>query len=459
MSYEAFLARKLVRPLPAGLTDVPPLHPALFPFQREAVTYLLRVGRGAAFLDTGLGKTLCQLEWARVVAEHTGRPVLILAPLAVAAQTVREGARFGVAVQRAQRQGDVTSARIVVTNYERLDDFDPAAFGGVVLDESSILKAFMGATKRALCERFAQTPFRLACTATPAPNDFMEIGNHSAFLGVMPANEMLSRWFINDSMNFGTYRLKGHAERDFWRWVASWAVCVSRPSDLDDSDDGFTLPPLDVRRHVVKADLVTDRGDALFRQPEMSATSLHREKRLTIAARAACIAELVAAEPAEPWLLWCDTDYEADALRAAIPDAVEVRGSEPVERKEAKLLSFVDGAARVLITKPKIAGWGLNFQHCARIGFVGLSFSYEAYYQAIRRCWRFGQRRPVMVHIVMADTEHGIWSVIQRKIDQHEQMKAAMCRENFKRLAVAHGIKHHYHPTRTASLPAWMVPA
>lgn len=454
MSYEDLLrSRSVAMPL-RGLDNVPDLHPGMFPYQRDVTDYLLRCGRGAAFLDTGLGKSLVALEWGRVVAEHTGKPVLMLAPLAVAPQHVREAHKFGLEARVVRDQSEVGPG-VNVTNYAKVDAFDPAAFGGIVLDESSIVKNFTGATSRKLIQMFAATPFRLACTATPAPNDHMELGQHSQFLGVMPSNEMLSRWFIADQMNMGKYRLKGHAVKPFWNWVASWARCISKPSDLGYSDDGFVLPKLNLHRHVVAADISIGAEDTLFRIPEMSATSIHREKRLTADLRARKIADIVNSEPGEPWLIWCDTDYEADALTALIPDGVEVRGSMSDSVKEDRLVGFADGTVRVLISKPSIAGFGLNYQHCARVAFVGLSFSYESFYQAVRRCWRFGQTREVECHIAMADTERNIWDVVSRKSGDHEAMKAEM----YAAMARAHEtreIKIDYQPTKPARLPAWL---
>jgi len=355
-TYEEFIAGKGALVSPVGLTGPFALSPALFPFQRDVVAWALSLGRAAIFAECGLGKTLMQLEWARIVAERAGGRVLILSPLAVAQQTIREGARFGIPVRYAASQADVGDG-ITITNYERLDRFDAASFAGVVLDESSILKSFMGRTKRTLVTMFASTPYRLACTATPAPNDHIELGNHSEFLGVLDSFEMLTRWFINDTSLFGNYRLKGHAEAPFWDWVCSWARCVTKPSDLGYSDDGYVLPELSMHRHVVDVDVRNGRGENLFRVPDLSATSVHREKRLTAPARAATIGALVALEYREPWLVWCDTDYEADALTAVISGATEVRGSDSLESKERALMGFVDGSVRVLVTKPGIAGW------------------------------------------------------------------------------------------------------
>ena len=454
MDYADLLRSRAVAMPMRGIDDVPALHSGMFPYQRDVTDYLLRCGRGAAFLDTGLGKSLVALEWGRVVSEHTAKPVLMLAPLAVAPQHVREAHKFGLEARVVRDQSEVGPG-VNVTNYAKVDHFEPAAFGGVILDESSIVKNFTGSTSRKLIQMFSSTPFRLACTATPAPNDHMELGQHSQFLGVMPSNEMLSRWFIADQMNMGKYRLKGHAVKPFWNWVASWARCISKPSDLGYSDDGFVLPKLNLHRHVVAADISIGAEDTLFRIPEMSATSIHREKRLTADLRAQKIADIVNAEKSEPWLIWCDTDYEADALATLIPDGVEVRGSMSDNMKEDRLVGFADGTVRILISKPSIAGFGLNYQHCARVAFVGLSFSYESFYQAVRRCWRFGQTREVECHIAMADTERNIWDVVSRKSGDHEAMKTEM----YAAMARAHEtreIKIDYQPKQPVRLPAWI---
>jgi len=450
MSYAEFLAQKAVKVPDVGLTEIPALHEALFPFQRDAVAWALRRGRAALFEECGLGKTVQQLEWAR----HVPGDVLILTPLAVAAQTAAEAARFGIDA-RVSRDG-TRAAQITIANYEQLPKFDPSAFAGVVLDESSILKNFMGSTKRAILDAFAATPFKLACTATPAPNDHLELGNHAEFLGVMSSHEMIARWFINDTSTFGTYRLKGHAVTDFWDWVASWARCISRPSDLGYADEGFDLPPLHVHQHQVQVDVVEGRADGmLFRLPELSATSVHGEKRRTVESRAAHVAALVAAEPAESWLIWCDTNYEADALAGSMPDAVDVRGSATAEEKEAALLAFARGETRVLVTKPRIAGFGMNWQQCARVAFVGPTFSYEQYYQAVRRCWRFGQRRPVHVHVVMADTEAQVFAIMQAKAGDHEGMKVNMYAA-MRRATTVRNDRPSYEPTVAAPFPVFL---
>lgn len=452
-AYHQLLERKIEAAPTRGLEDVPALNPSMFPFQRDVTDFLLRVGRGAAFLDTGLGKSLISLDWARVIAEHTGRPVLMLAPLAVAGQHVREAHKFDIEA-RVVRRPDEVSAGVNVTNYEMLHHFDSQGLGGLVLDESSIIKSFTGKTTRQLM-RFAQAvPYRLAATATPAPNDHMELGQHSQFLGVMASHEMLSRWFIADQRNMGRYRLKRHGVRPFWSWVASWSRCLSKPSDLGYSDEGFILPELRLNQHLVKADITEDTDGMLFRIPDTSATAIHKEKRKTAAIRAERIAEVVTSEPDEPWVIWCETDYEADEVTARIPHAMEVRGSMPAAVKERRLVEFTESGG-VLVTKPKIAGFGLNWQHCARVAFAGLSFSYEQFYQAVRRCWRFGQQRPVEVHVAMADTEEAIWRSIQRKSDDHEEMKVEMYAA-MRRAVEQRRTKVQFDAGQPMQLPAWM---
>lgn len=451
MSYSDFLATKRVQ---APATPVPhgSIAEHLFPFQRAIVEWALERGRAAIFADCGLGKTAMQLEWAR----HIPGRVLILAPLAVSAQTIAEGLRFGVGVQYALDQTDAGDAKIVITNYERFDKFDMTVFDGVVLDESSILKSFMGKTKRALVERCSSVRYRLCCTATPAPNDHLELGNHAEFLGVMTSHEMIARWFLPDTAAFGVYRLKGHGIVPFWDWVASWAVCCATPSDMGYSDVGYVLPELTLTPHVVDVDLLDERGDLLFRIPEMSATSVHAEKRRSVEARAAKVAEVVRAEPGRQWLVWCDTDYEADALVAALPDtALEVRGSHKPAAKEKAALGFARGDVPILISKPAIFGWGMNFQRCARQAFVGATFSYELFYQAVRRSWRFGQQNPVHVHVAMATTEAAVWAVLAQKRGGHDEMRSQMSAAMRRARATASPMSR-YAPTKTMEIPAWL---
>lgn len=464
-AYHDLIARKAVSFNPKGFDDWPDLHPDLFPHQKAVTEFSLLSGCSSMFLDTGLGKSFAALEWGRIVVEKTNKPVLMLAPLAVGPQHQREADRFGIDAKYVRDGEDTDTPRIYITNYERLDNFVASKFAGIILDESSILKSFTGVTTRKLIATFEKTPYRLCCTATPAPNDHTELGTHSEFLGVMRRDEMLPRWFIHDSANTGTWRIKGHAVSDFWRWVASWSRCVGLPSDIGLDDGDYVLPEISVNEHMVNADRFVDPGEEksgklagqqrLFRMPETSATSIHKEKRLTCDDRADLVAECIDADPSEPWIVWCDTDYEADAIIERITDAEEVRGSMMMARKEQTLDAFSRGDLRVLITKPSIAGYGLNWQHCARMAFAGLSFSYENYYQAVRRCYRFGQKREVQVHIAMADTEAAIKKVIDRKAGDH----AAMKHEMQAAMKVAHNAqvrKTSYQPKQEAMLPAWM---
>ena len=464
-SYEDLIARKAVAFTPRGFDAILDLHSDLFPHQRAVTEFALRAGSSAMFLDTGLGKSFASLEWGRVVVEKTNKPVLMLAPLAVGPQHEREAGRFGIDAKYVRDGSEVDGPRIYITNYERIDNFVASQFSGVILDESSVIKSFTGKTTRKLIDAFSRTPYRLCCTATPAPNDHTELGTHAEFLGVMRREEMLARWFINDTANTGTWRVKGHAVADFWRWVASWSRCVSLPSDIGFADDGYVLPAITVTSHMVKADRSIDAGEEkggkfvgqqrLFRMPDTSATAIHKEKRLTANDRADLVAGCIDADSDQPWIVWCDTDYEADAIKDRISDAEEVRGSMMLATKEARLDAFSRGDLRVLVTKPAIAGYGLNWQHCARMAFAGLSFSYENYYQAVRRCWRFGQAREVEVHIAMADTEAAIKHVIDRKAGDHAAMKREM--QAAMRTAVkADSGRATYLPSKSVSIPSWL---
>lgn len=459
-TYREIISRSRPDWCPSGFGGDFSLPDQMFPHQRASVEFALRGGSNALFLDTGLGKTLCALAWGQEVVRRTNRPVLMLAPLGVTGQHKREADHFGIEAV-VSRDGGPQAPRIVIANYERLHMFDTDQFSGVILDESSILKSFSGQTTRRLIGAFARTPYRLACTATPAPNDHTELGTHAEFLGVMSRDQMLMRWFLHDSADTGMWRLKGHAVQPFWDWVASWARCVSKPSDLGFSDDGFDMPELRMIRHQIAADRTVGRGQEkdgqahLFRMPDTSATSIHAEKRLTKEARAAKVAEIVCDEPNEPWTIWVETDYDAEAVLEAVPGAIEVRGSMSAEDKEARLSAFTSGEIRVLVTKASIAGFGLNWQHCARTVFAGMSFSYEAFYQAVRRHWRFRQTRPVDCHVVVADTEAAIWDVVSRKAGDHDAMK----REMTAAMARAHRSETRfltYNPNQRTALPAWL---
>lgn len=425
IDYDQFIRAKNRVRQPAGFDPLPITAP-LFPWQKHVVGLALKHGRYALFEDCGLGKTLQQLEWARQISVRTSRPVLILTPLAVARQTQDEAARFGYVANVAREQADVTGAGIFITNYEKLDHFDPSQFPGVVLDESSILKNFTGKTRRALTDAFRATPYKLCCTATPSPNDYTEFGQHADFLGICSPAQMLCTYFINDTFNTGDWRLKRHAETAFWRWLASWSACVSKPSDIGFSDDGYILPPLRMRVETVDVDITDDRPeDELFRVATLSATTMHKEMRLTAPARAQKVADLVN-DSSEPWIVWCNTNTEADELMGLITDAIEVRGDDSPEKKETGLADFTTGKARVIVTKPSIAGMGLNWQHCHNVAFVGLSYSFEDFYQALRRSYRFGQKKPVNAYIVQATTEGAILQAVQAKIEAHARMQQQM---------------------------------
>jgi superfamily II DNA or RNA helicase len=452
MKYSDFLASKAIRAKEHGLADVPALAGHLFPFQRSCVEFALRAGSAGNFLSTGLGKTACELEWSAHAAEATNGKALILAPLSVGWQIAKEAERWGYDA-RVIREQDEARAGINICNYDRLDKLDPAAFGAVALDESSILKSFGGKTSRALIESFANHRFRLSATATPAPNDHMELGQQSDFLGVMPSSEMLMRWFINDTATASQeWRLKKHAVNDFWDWCASWSRMAEMPSDLGGDDTGFILPPMKIIRHRAEASPV--KGSDLFGMVEMSATGMHDVKRKTAGNRAKAVAELI--DSSESWVIWCDTDYEADEIKAAIPQASEIRGSQTPETKETILRSFSDGSIRILITKPSLTGFGLNWQHCARTAFVGRTFSYETWYQAVRRFWRFGQKREVEVHLIVAEGEEAIARVIDRKADDHVTMKTAMRAAMLRATEKSVERKSIYLPKHKASVPAWL---
>lgn len=415
-TYQTFLDQKrIVAPTIGRDVSGGDIHPALFPFQRDLVAWAVRKGRAALFADTGMGKTRMQVEWARLI----GGSALILAPLSVARQTVKEAAKIGVDVRYVRKQEDV-AGDISITNYEMIDHFDAAQFDAVVLDESSILKALDGETRRKLTDQFSATPYRLCCTATPAPNDIAEIANHAEFLGVMRRVEMLASFFVHDDQG---WRLKRHAETAFYRWMASWAMSVRRPSDLGYSDDGYILPPLTVAPLWVPSDYVPD--GQMFFTALRGIQGRTAVRRGTLDQRVKAAAELVNASD-EPYIVWCGMNDESDALARAIPDGVVVEGSQSIEEKIAKIEAFQDGKARVLITKPKIAGHGMNFQHCAHMVFVGLSDSWEAYYQCIRRCYRFGQQRAVEARIVLSDAEEAIYHNVMQKELEAQTMAAKL---------------------------------
>lgn len=421
MDYHAFIEQKRLIQKPCGF-EPKNLNSSLFDFQRDIVTWACRKGRAAIFADCGMGKTIMQLSWAEQVVKNHGGRVLIVAPLAVAAQTCREGETFGIHVNRCRTRSDLTDG-INITNYEMLQHFDGEEFAGVVLDESSILKSYTGATRNQIIAQFKFTPYKLACTATPAPNDYMELGNHSEFLGCMDRTEMLAMFFIHDGGDTSKWRLKGHAASRFWDWVSTWACMVTKPSDLGYQDGGFKLPELEITTHVIESNMNQD--GRLFAVAETTLQEQQKARRSTVDVKTDRIAGYVNNSD-DSWLIWCDLNIESEYLANAIPDAVEVRGSDSPEWKEEAMIGFADGKYRVLITKPSIAGFGMNWQHCHRVAFCGMSHSYEQFYQAVRRCWRFGQTHSVEVEIFVTDLEESIVANVLMKKEDTEGMKTEM---------------------------------
>ena len=414
--YNDFLENKHLLVQDSGFAiDDTDINPMLFEFQRDLTRWAVAKGTAAIFADTGLGKTFMQLEWARLL----DAPVLLVAPLAVAHQTVDEAAKLGIDLNYRRHQDDVDSL-LTITNYEMVSRFDPDRFVGVVLDESSILKNYTGKIRTQLVEQFASTEYKLCCTATPAPNDIAEIANHAEFLGIMSRVEMLAAFFVHDDKG---WRLKGHATNPFYRWMASWGMAVKRPSDLGYSDDGFDLPPLNVLEIIVDSEWKPD--GQLFASHLKGITERASVRKATLNARVQAAADLIN-NNGRPWIAWVGLNIESDALARLVPDAAVVEGSQSPETKADLLHGFAKGKHRVLITKPSIAGFGMNFQHCSDMAFVGLSDSYEQYYQAIRRCWRFGQTRPVDAHVVLSDAEQDIYANVLRKETEAEAMSEGL---------------------------------
>lgn len=433
------------------------MNPYLFEWQKDIVFWALRKGRAALFENCGLGKTIQQLEFAQSASDKCGKPSLILSPLAVAEQTKQEGDKFGYAVTVCKTQTDVSDG-INITNYERLENFDASVFGCVVLDESSILKDATSKTRTQIIEKFRETPYKLSCSATPAPNDFMEFGNQAEFLGVMRRTEMLATFFTHDGGETSKWRLKGHAESRFWEWVATWAVVLTKPSDLGYEDEGYNLPPLNLYEHIVSSDTDFDMQSLIPKAHEAKTLSERREaRRKSLFRRCQKAAELM---DDNQWLIWCDLNSEADMLRSVIPSSVEVRGSDNMEEKAQRLREFSEGTVQRLITKPSIAGFGLNWQKCHNMVFVGLSDSYEKLYQAVRRCWRFGQEHPVNVHIITSAEEGAVKQNIERKERQTEQMIRQMVLHTRdilqKEIRGTMRITVPYAPKTEMRLPEWL---
>jgi hypothetical protein len=454
MSYAAFLDEKMHANERFGFNPTV-LPPFLIDFQSSLVEWAVRQGRAAIFADCGMGKTVMQLVWAENVVRHTGGRVLILTPLAVAAQMVEEAEKFGIEVTRSS---DGTAHRsITVTNYERLHLFSPSDFAGVVCDESSILKSFDGARRGEITAFMRKLRYRLLATATAAPNDYTELGTSSEALGYLGHMDMLNRFFKNDLNNSATgrmrgevikWRFKGHAEIPFWRWVCSWARAVRRPSDIGFDDTRFTLPPLLEHEHIVETASLAE--GMLFALPAVGLKDQREERRRSIPERCDWVASRVNGHT-RPALVWCHMNEEGDRLARLIPDAVQVSGSDTVEEKEAKLMAFARGDARVLVTKPKIGAWGLNYQHCADV-VTFPSHSFEQYYQSVRRCWRFGQTQPVTVDIVATEGERGVLANLRAKAAKADAMFANLVREMTRALT----IERAAYGTAAQEVPSWL---
>ncbi len=417
MTYTQFLEDKNKIPEYTGF-EATDLNPNLFDFQRDIVEWALKIARVSVFAGTGTGKTIEQLEWARQVHEHENKPVLILAPLAVAGQTVNEGKKFGIDVTMCRSQADVVNG-INITNYDMLHHFDPKAFCGIVLDESGIIKSFTGKIRNQIIEMFADTPYKLACTATPAPNDHMEIGNHAEFVGVMKRSEMLATYFVHDGGNTSQWRLKGHAVEDFWEWVASWSVMFTTPSDLGYKNNGFNLPPLTMNQ------IVVDKSGYRVKEAK-TLTDRRTARRNSLDKRVAAAVDLVN-ETKGTWIVWCDLNVEQDALKKAFgDDCVSIDGRTSREDKLLLIDRWLTGEVPILVSKPKVFGFGMNFQICHNMAFVGISDSFEAMYQSIRRCWRFGQTKPVTAHVITSEAEGAVVKNILRKERAFKEMQQGM---------------------------------
>lgn len=441
--YDQFLQAKRISIAPSGFTP-DSIHDQLFEFQADIDRWSLERGRAAIFADCGLGKTPMQLQWAESVARKLNKPVLIYAPLAVSKQTEREGAKFGIPVKVVASDIEIRKPGVYVTNYEKMQHFDPSRFGGIVLDESSILKSFTGAIRNMLIERYHSTPMKLACTATPAPNDFMELGNHAEFLGVLTRTEMLSTFFVHDGGETSKWRLKGHAEEEYWKWICRWAVMIRKPSDLGYSDAGFELPPLNLHHVIVRGKNAME--GFLFPVEAQTLDERRAARRGSLDDRVTAASDLVN-NSTEPWLVWCDLNAEGDLLEKMIPGSVQVAGADKDEVKESRMLGFSDQKYRVLISKPSICGFGMNWQHCPNVAYVGLSDSYEKFYQSLRRVYRFGQKKPVNAHIITCEQEGAVVKNIERKEEDAMRMARAMV----KHMSVYNIEAVHRQAVRTAS--------
>ncbi len=456
-SYSQFLRRKLSVVPRTGIAGEIRADGSLFDHQRVLTNWALRRGSAAIFADTGLGKMRMELAWSDVVHKHTRMPVMIHTPLAVAPQLAAEAALMGINAKVCRSAADLIDG-INITNYDRLHLFDPKVFGGVALDESGCIKHHNTRTFTDLTEAYRETPYKLPASATPAPNDWTELGTHAEFLGICTRAEMLAEFFCHDGAETQVWRLKGHARSLFWKWVATWGAMVRRPSDLGFSDDGYILPPLNMHEHVVNFEMVAE--GQLFATDAQTMSDRRKARKLSMDLRVQACAAQVNAEPNEPWVVWCDLNAEGDALAEAIDGAIQVAGSDDIDTKESRLMDFAQGRARVLVSKPSICGWGLNWQHSARMAFVGVTDSYETVYQAIRREWRFGQKRPVDVHVFASKAEGAVVANIRRKEAAAMEMAEQLSAETRDAvMAEVVGLKretNNYSAGRRIAVPAWL---
>lgn len=451
MTYQEFIDSKSIAVKAEGLkVNKTDLNPMLFDFQKDIVKWALAKGKAAIFADCGDGKTAMQLEWGEQIRKLTSGKVIIIAPLAVSQQTEREGKKFGIKVNICESQKDVISDAINITNYEKLGKFNADDFIAVILDESSIIKSYSGKIRNQIIEMFYKTPYKLACTATPAPNDYMELGNHSEFLGIMTRAEMLAMYFVHDGGQTSKWRLKGHAKSLFWKWLASWCVVLDDPKKLGYEIDGYDLPKLNIHEIVVDSSVSINET--------LSLTERRQARRDSLDLRCEKAAELVNNSD-DNWLVWCDLNDEANLANKLIKDSVNVQGSDSDTYKAKNMLDFASGDLKCLITKPKIAGYGMNWQICHKVIFLGLSDSFEAFYQAVRRCWRFGQKSDVDVYIIISYFEGAVLDNIQRKQDEADKMKQnliELTKDITKReLTATSRITSEYQPTIKMTLPKW----
>ena len=456
-SYSEFIKSKEVESINSGIDiDKAELNKNLFPYQADIVAWALKKGRSAVFSDCGTGKTIMQLDFARLVCEKTGGKALIIAPLSVVKQTQKEGVKFGIHSNVCRDQSDITDG-INITNYEILEHFDADAFNCVVLDESSILKSFTSSTRNELIDKFARTPYKLCCTASPSPNDHSEIGNHAEFLGIMSRTEMLATYFIHDGSDTSKWRLKGYGEKKFWEWVATWAVCVRYPSDLGYPNGDFVLPELKLIEHIVASkpkeyELVAHRAETLSERREA--------RKESMADRVEMAKNLVESRPNDKWLIWCDYNAESTMLSHVIPESVEVVGADSPTFKAETAIAFADGEVNRLVSKPSIYGFGMNFQTCNNMIFCGISDSHEQFYQAVRRCWRYGQNKTVYVHIIISEAELNVLENIKRKQAQMDEMQnnmvALMKDVTMSEIKHTTRITEEYLPTERMELPEWI---